>query len=218
MAHYQSISQATPDRKLKRTVIISLVLHLAVLGFFTFKNVLFRKKRTVKKVYLFDMVNPSPAPREYRRPAPPPEKPKEKKKVEKKALAKPKPAPKAISTKKPEKKAEAPPKEEVLDNEMRLARPDFPFHYYEQQIIRAVERNWNTTPQELLGAEEMLAVVVKFDIRKNGQVANVSIVESSWNSLLDKLAIRAIETAKIPPIPGDDQQLSVTYRLVLKRS
>lgn len=102
-------------------------------------------------------------------------------------------------------------------SEMTIGNPNFPFSYYGAQIRSAVEMNWREAPQELLGSETQLAVLVKFDILRNGKVANLQILESSWNNLLDKLALRAIEKARIPPLPGEFQSLTITYRLVLRR-
>ncbi|MBL8026306.1 MAG: hypothetical protein JNL74_07835, partial [Fibrobacteres bacterium] len=49
-------------------------------------------------------------------------------------------------------------------------------------------------------------------------ITGLEIVESSWNSLLDKFAMRAIGKAKIPPLPGEYQELTINYKLVLRRS
>jgi len=216
----------------KKAVTVSLVLHLFVIISFTLHDMM-KPRQVVKKAYLFDMVNTRPQPRRFA--APPVAKPREVKKQEpaKKTVEKPKE--KAISTKKAkkeEKQKEEPkeqlqdePKETVqekdapqtLQNEMTISQPDFPFKYYYQQIINAVERNWNP-PQELLGSEMQLAVEVKFRLLKNGQGTDLEISESSWNTILDKLALRAIEKARIPPIPGDESELTITYRLVLSRN
>jgi TonB family protein len=105
----------------------------------------------------------------------------------------------------------------VVTNEMTIQQPDFPYSYYGAQIRNAVEQNWRQTPQELLGSESQLVVLVKFTIGKNGRVSGLEIVESSWNSLLDKFALRAIEKAKIPPLPGEFNELTIHYKLVLRR-
>jgi TonB family protein len=214
------------DTALKKAVIISLALHLAVFPVVIAVNLLTRSTRVVKKVYLFDVVDLKAPPRVegmLRKPETAP-----KKQEVKKAKVKEK---KAISYKKSEKnkeKAKEEPKEEAkeeetkttsepLKNAMTIGRPDFPFNFYHQQIIAAVERNWNP-PQELLGSEMQVAVTVRFTLLKSGLVTDLTITESSWNSILDKLALRAIEKAKIPPIPGTDTELTITYRLVLHRS
>jgi TonB family protein len=216
---FESVIQS--DRFFKNAVIASLVFHLFLIIVPSLVSLFRKKPPVVKKVYLFEMVNlPMRLPEDPIEPVTPREKPKppEKKKAVKEKKTK------ALAIKKSKKKA--PVKEEkvvekkepLLNSEMQIARPNFPFNYYEQQIIRAVERNWNNTPKELLGSEMQLVVVVAFQILKNGQVTKLKIMESSWNSILDKLALRAIEKAKIPPIPGPDQTLSIKYRLVLKRA
>src|SRR3989339_1424750 len=212
-------SSLTPDSGLKKTVIASLVIHLLVFTGFVVGS-LIRPSTTVSKTpYLFDMVNVQ-TPYRYHAPRTTPVR-------EVPALPKPKAAPKpAVKkeagknlTSKKMKEAEnkpAPPEEKPQteeapsdareeaalpqQNEMRLGISGVP-DYFRMQLQRAIEQNWRTVPQELLGSETRLAVTISFTLQKNGQITDIQILESSWNSLLDKLAIRAVEKAKVPPIP-----------------
>ena len=211
------------DRAFKRAVAISVAVHVALAGAFFVKSLIKPKPVLKRNVYLFEMTEPMPQYRE-RTPEPAREKKAEPAVERKKAKEKTK----ALSTKK-EKKKEAvkeTPREEpesaaresetTAADPVSIARPGFPFSFYEGQIFKAINRNWQP-PEELLGADEQLVVVVRFEIQKDGSVTNVSIAESSWNSILDGLALRAVEKAQIPPIPGEDPGLTVSCRLVLKR-
>ncbi|MFH0921382.1 MAG: TonB family protein [Fibrobacterota bacterium] len=236
---YESPMQA--DDGLKKTVIISIALHVAALMAFVIGSLVHPRDTVPKTPFLFDMVNVQ-TPYRYRAPrsvvpvaVPLPQKEKNiPKAAPKKAVGKnftsqkTKETPKKEETKSVESADERPSDDKVdakeeaaaapMQNEMSIGKSDFPFSYYGAQIRNAVEQNWRTTPQELLGSESQLVVVITFVIRKNGQVSELQILESSWNSILDKLALRAIEKAKIPPIPGNDDSLPITYRLVLRRS
>ncbi len=221
----------------RKLVIVSIIIHVTLFVIIPLLSNLSLSPQKVPQNYFFDMVDARQRwkpPVSRTRPAAPIIK-------EKAPAAKTtKPIEKAISTKKeiankePVKEEEkpSPPAEETtneqakddgkegdtpVSSEMTIGSPDFPFSYYGAQIRNAVEQNWRQAPQELLGSENQLVVVVKFDIEKNGKVSNLQILESSWNSLLDKLAMRAIEKARIPPVPGNFESLTITYRLVLRR-
>lgn len=233
MEQFTSGTPSRTDRAFRMAVVISVAVHLALAGFFVVKSFIKPRPRLMKAVYLFDMVEPPPQVRYQAPSAPRPAEPvkerktepvKEKAKSKAKALAVKKEKDKEVpkETAAPEKEAEAP-KEQAAEadvsdeNPIAIAKPGFPFSFYGSQIFAGIMRNWRQTPQELLGEEEQLVVVVKFDLMKDGRVVNVSIAESSWNKILDNLALRAVETAKIPQIPGEDQTLTVVCRLVLKR-
>jgi TonB family protein len=228
--------ELTENRKsgFRKLVLVSLTLHVSLFILVPLLSSIHGKARVVPQNYFFDMVDA----RQRWKPPATRTRPVEPAKKEKPPAKAKKVIEKAISTKKeiakkeekPEKEEKPAPPAEVtsndpskaddspLSNEMTIGRPDFPFSYYGMQIRNAVEQNWRQAPQELLGSENQLVVVVKFDIRKDGSVAGLQILESSWNSLLDKLAMRAIEKAKFPPVPGDFQSLAITYRLVLRRA
>jgi len=222
-----------------RYAVIAVAVHLLVFLFALFIPKL--KQKPIKTVtpYVFEMVSPAPVKRaRVRRRAVSVPKPVEKmvkaepvKKIEKSWQKKKE---EKVQEKKVEEKIEDSPNWDEIEepvkennasvvstaavsNEMTIQQPDFPYSYYGAQIRNAVEQNWRLTPQELLGSESQLVVLVKFTIGKNGRVSGLEIVESSWNSLLDKFALRAIEKAKIPPLPGEYEELTIHYRLVLRR-
>jgi TonB family protein len=238
--NYESLVEA--DSGLKKIILVSIALHVLLLTGFIITSLIRPNAVVPKTPYLFDMVSVQ-TPYRYHAPrtsapvaapvipkpksAPKPAAAKKEtgknfttqkvKETPKKVEAKP--APPTENTPPEETKGEG--KEEAatpLQNEMSIGKSDFPYSYYGAQIRNAVEQNWRATPQELLGSENQLVVVITFVIQKNGRVTDLQILESSWNSILDKLALRAIEKAKIPPIPGSDDHLPITYRLVLKRS
>jgi TonB family protein len=235
MEPFTSGTQSRGDRAFRMAVVISVTAHLALAGFFIVKSFIKPKPRLMKAVYLFDMVEPPPQVRYQAPQAPRPAEPVKERKTEPvkakakskaKALAvkkeKDKEVPRETASQVPEKEAEAPREQAAEagvtdDNPLLIAKPGFPFSFYGNQIFAGIMRNWSQTPKELLEEEEQQVVVVRFDLMKDGRVVNVSIAESSWNKILDNQALRAVETAKIPPIPGEDQTLTVLCRLVLKR-
>lgn len=228
---------------LRKMIYASIGFHVFLCILFPVLSLINPSPKVVSKTYLFDMVDVKPRARRAAAAAPKVKTPEPVKKAAPPAVVKK--MEKAISTRKEAPAKEAAKKEEAapvqpaeqtaeapssdarestestdnsLSNEMTIGKADFPYSYYGAQIRNAVEQNWRQTPQELLGSEAQLVVVVRFTIQKNGKVADLQITESSWNSLLDKLALRAIEKARIPPIPGEDQSLTITYRLVLRRA
>src|SRR3989339_210897 len=230
MQSFQYGSLPASSRVLKRAITLSLSVHAAVLLAFLVHAFIKPKPPVKRNLYMFEMVDTKP---QYKVKLPafvskPVEQPKEKKKAvkpeQKKAKAlsvrKATQQDKMKETPKEEIQSEEKPHEEAVENEaavesgINIVKPGFPFNYYEAQIFNAINRNWRQVPEELLGAEEKLIVLVTFDIQKDGHVENVTISESSWNSILDGLALRAVEKAKIPPIPGDDPMLTVACRLV----
>jgi TonB family protein len=236
---FETISRKGTE--LNRYALYSVVFHVVAVVLILFVTRFNGKAVTKVNPYIFEMVTPTPVSRVKPQPR------AASKPIVKQSLPKPLPVPakqeKSWDTKKKEEKTtekvieqttqpeESPGWDEIAEpvskessdaasvtNEMTIQQPDFPYSYYGAQIRNAVEQNWRQTPKELLGSESQLVVLVKFTILKNGKISGLEIVESSWNSLLDKFAMRAVDKARIPPLPGDYQELTVHYKLVLRRN
>ncbi len=238
--HFELYEQK--ELPLRKYFLLAVALHVAIVLIVSIYPLLFKQRELKSSTpYLFEMVSPQPVVRlrtvqpKLKSVTPTAtDKPKIVKmaKAERSWEKKAKPAERESVLVKEEIPMESPGWEEVASStpteshdktvdhaqtEMILQGPAFPYNYYLAQIRNAIEGNWRQTPRELLGSEERLAVVVKFVIVRSGKINEVEIIESSWNSLLDKFALRAIEKAKIPPLPAEYSELPVRYRLVLER-
>ena len=63
-----------------------------------------------------------------------------------------------------------------------------------------LERVWEKfkPPESLPGVK----CVLKFDIHKNGATDNIHVIEGTRSEELNQLAVKAVETAKLPPLDG----------------
>ena len=92
------------------------------------------------------------------------------------------------------------------------------FGAYADRIIQLVSEKWQTNG---LGAQRAApAVIVTFDIQRDGSVRNVQIAQRSGIGTLDVSAQRAvIDAAPFPPLPPgyDKNEASVELRFQLQR-
>ena len=92
------------------------------------------------------------------------------------------------------------------------------FGAYADRVIQLVSEKWQTSG---LGAIHTApAVVVTFDIQRDGSVRNVQIAQRSGNGTLDVSAQRAvIDAAPFPPLPPgyDKSEARVELRFQLQR-
>jgi len=96
---------------------------------------------------------------------------------------------------------------------IKLDAADFPFPHYITLIQYRIESNWE--PPES-GQGQMLATVY-FKIKRNGEVDEVKLEQSSGNVIFDQAAKRAIYNANpLPPLPDDAglQTLGVHFDFV----
>ncbi len=159
--------------------------------------------------------------------------PKEEKPVEDiKILEPPKPQPKQpdeLPPKElPEPKKEIkkePPKEEAREEKPKEIEPDevsepaaaippttgaaiagtdanFPFAWYLAIMEGQVARNWN--PRQMgFRNDAGIACVVHFTIQRSGLVVQMTLVRSSGVGVYDREALRAVQSTRLPQLPGD---------------
>ncbi len=74
------------------------------------------------------------------------------------------------------------------------------FGWYQSSVSRALYSTWRRPL--LAGLREPLAVLISFDIQKNGSVTGLRVVESSGVPSLDRSALRAVADASpLPRLP-----------------
>ena len=77
------------------------------------------------------------------------------------------------------------------------------FGYYEQLLRDAVSRNWKTDQFDAR-MQTLPAVVVSFEVFKDGSVKNVRVTQSSGNFAVDQSAQRAIlASVPLPKLPQE---------------
>lgn len=88
----------------------------------------------------------------------------------------------------------------------------FPYQWYINNIRIKVERNWKPPVND-----KTLSVLLKFSVFANGKISEVQVKESSGNSMLDNLAVRAVKLAapfgKIPA-GWKENRLDLSYTLI----
>ena len=83
------------------------------------------------------------------------------------------------------------------------------FGWYQNSVSRALYSTWRRPI--LAGFREPLAVLIRFEIRKDGSVSNLAVVESSGVPALDRSALRAVSDASpLPRLPPAWRESSMT--------
>jgi TonB family protein len=92
------------------------------------------------------------------------------------------------------------------------------FGEYAARIRQLVAEKWNTGDVDA-NLKTAPPVMVDFELMRDGSVRNIRIVQKSGVSTLDFSVRRAIEDAKLPPIPAefDKSSATVEFRFELKR-
>lgn len=85
---------------------------------------------------------------------------------------------------------------------------DFCCPAYLATMIDSVTRNWSSK-QGVAAATQ-----VRFVIQKDGRIVDISIERSSGRQDLDFLASRALQLAKMPPLPAEYQEPALTVHMV----
>jgi TonB family protein len=90
---------------------------------------------------------------------------------------------------------------------------DFCCPDYLQTLLQIIQRNWNSR-QQIAGLS-----AVRFTIRRDGSLEDVSVVRPSGFAVLDLTAQRAVATSKLPPLPSayPNQQLTITLSFEYQR-
>lgn len=70
---------------------------------------------------------------------------------------------------------------------------------YQQQIRRVMMQNFR--PPSGLQIPAGSKPIVAFRISRSGTIENISLMKSCGNQTLDRLALRAVRVAKLPPLP-----------------
>ncbi len=95
---------------------------------------------------------------------------------------------------------------------------DFPYQYYLQIISDRVSSSWFTALVDP-GVSGTFYTTVYFKILRNGQVADLTVKESSGIASLDMSAQRAIQiSAPFPPLPSDYDGAYLGIHLIFEHS
>ncbi len=79
---------------------------------------------------------------------------------------------------------------------------DFPFAWYLAIMEGQVARNWN--PRQMgFRNDAGVSCVVHFTIQRSGSVVQVTLVRSSGVGVYDREALRAVQSTRLPQLPGD---------------
>jgi periplasmic protein TonB len=78
---------------------------------------------------------------------------------------------------------------------------------YIQEMLRVVQRNWQQN-QTSRGA-----TIMRFVIDRQGNLSNIEVARSSGNFLLDQAAQRALLSTRLPPLPREYTNPTLTVNL-----
>ncbi|MFQ5543356.1 MAG: TonB family protein [Nitrospiria bacterium] len=95
----------------------------------------------------------------------------------------------------------------------------FGFPSYIQKINNKISGRWSPPPVTI--RENQIGVVIRFDIKKSGNIDKETIVveKSSGNSFFDQAAMRAVyRSHPLPPLPGrfSDNKLTIHFSFTVK--
>ncbi len=211
---------------MKKPLILSLILHICMLGtFITWGTISYPWPRRfeVYPVQLITVPTPKPPVKLEKKVTFPPKqevpKPKPKavhpSKVDKKVPIKPEIAKK--SQKQPLKQSENNTKdnEEYLpaNNQIKIETQKFPFAYYLNLIRYRVQENWDP-PFQANTKKESISAVVGFKVLRDGRIADVVVENPSGIFLFDQAARRAVLTAgPLPPLPDEFTEEYLTVHM-----
>lgn len=89
--------------------------------------------------------------------------------------------------------------------------PLFDYGYYADLMLSRIRAQWERPP---LGGE--VEMVIHFRIRSDGAIGNVKILRSSGYNSFDHAGLRAVQRAKMPPLPKSYRSSSLGVRLVIR--
>ena len=78
---------------------------------------------------------------------------------------------------------------------------NFPFAWYLSVMEGQVARNWN--PRQMGYNNAGVSCVLHFTIQRSGAVSQVTIARSSGIGVYDREALRAVQSTRLPQLPGD---------------
>ncbi|MCB4792056.1 MAG: TonB family protein [Elusimicrobia bacterium] len=112
------------------------------------------------------------------------------------------------------KASESAPAHLVPSGQISVDSARFPYTYYTSMIVKKISRNWQWAVE--FGR---LKAVVYFKIQKDGSLTEVTVKESSGDSLYDQQALRAIKLSDpFPPLPQGypEDNLGVFFEFTFK--
>lgn len=91
--------------------------------------------------------------------------------------------------------------------------PTFTYGYYLDRVLAAIERQWRRPNTDGVPLE----VVLDFSIRRDGQVVDLDVAESSGLGGFDLAGLRAVQSAApLPPLPAGYRKDSLAIRLIIR--
>lgn len=202
----------------RRTIVISVGLHLLIFLVILASPYLKRNKKVTAAAKYFQIVNVSappsatpapPKPIEKPKPAPPPKETKAKPKLAPAIVPKSEPVPESKPA-----PVEAEPEYSVPVEAMVTNQAFGQYDWYLATIESKVQNNWD--PPRGIPGEEDLSVVVVFLIQRTGEITGIRLDKSSGDQQLDRLGLRAIERAgPFPRLPPrfTEETLEVAFKL-----
>lgn len=90
---------------------------------------------------------------------------------------------------------------------------DFCCPEYLQTMLQIIQRNWNSR-QQIAGL-----AAVRFTIRRDGSLTDISVARPSGFAVLDLTAQRAVAMSRLPPLPSayPNEQLTITLSFEYQR-
>jgi protein TonB len=143
---------------------------------------------------------------------PPLEIPKAEKSKKPKPVEAPKPEPKVETA--PRSTSPAPTELKGEAGTLRVSGGGFEYDFYLAVVQSKIEQNFRPPP----GVRGQSLATVGFSIQKSGLIANIALVKSSGNLLIDQAAERAVRAAgRFPPLPPQytQGQLDIYFEFVV---
>ena len=180
------------ETSLMPVLIFSLLFHVFIFFVVPIATRMLRRPKTFERPQTFQLVRIPP------KTAPVKQRVIDRPKVKKKAVPK-KPVPRTKKDTRPvQKKEELEELSELEDvigaiqqpvSQISLGQP-FKYQWYKYAIRAKVESYWKPPFKD-----DKIAVVLSFTIFRNGNISEVKVKNSSGNTMLDNLAIRAVKLA-----------------------
>jgi TonB family protein len=85
--------------------------------------------------------------------------------------------------------------------------PDFCCMPWAQQMVESISLFWNRN-QPVKGAP-----VIKYTVHRDGSITDISVEQSSGNKYLDEDAQATLRRARIPALPAEYKQQTLTVSL-----
>lgn len=97
------------------------------------------------------------------------------------------------------------------DSVVGIEDPNFTYGYYVDRMVAIIRSHWSRPP---LGSG--VEGIVHFRIAKDGTVQDVRVVNSSGYNSFDLAALRAVQTAPLPPLPKSYKESSLGVNLIFR--